>query len=64
MNHALRVRVRKSVGDFAQDCAPRGDGQFALAVESGAERLVLHVGHDVVEESFGHAGVEKARMCG
>ena len=57
VHHALRVREGERVRYLDQDPDRIVDRQLAPAVEPGAERLAGHVGHDVVEESAGLAGV-------
>ena len=54
-----RMREGERVGDFHQQPHRLVHRQLALARDPVPERLALDVRHDVVEETFGLAGVEQ-----
>ncbi len=60
MDHAGTVGHRQRLGDLAQQPHRVGHRQLAGASQALAEGLALHVGHHVVEEAVGVAGVEQA----
>ena len=59
MDDAAAVRVAQGVGYFAGDGEGVIERELLLAVEPVAERLPLDVGHDIVEEAVGLAGVKQ-----
>ena len=65
MYDVLRVRVLERLGDVAGDGEGAIEGELALALDEGAERLALDVGHGVVEEVVaGLAGAEHGHDAG
>ena len=55
----LRVRERERVGDLDQDADRLVHRELALRERGGRGGSPVHVGHDVVEEAVGLAGVEQ-----
>ena len=64
VDHAVAVRVVQRVGDVGRDAHRLVDAQLLLAIELGAQRLALDVGHHVVQEAIGGAGVEQGQDVG
>ena len=58
VDHALPVGERQGVGDLDQQADGVVNRELALAGQPLAQRLAVHVGHDVPEESLALAGVE------
>jgi hypothetical protein len=58
------VRIVERLGRLEGDPHRVGHRQLTLALEPGAQRLALHVGHHVPEESVGLAGVEERQDVG
>ena len=61
MDYAVAVGVVEGVGHFGGDPDRLVDAELGFAVELGAEGLALDVGHHVVEEAVGGAGVEQGQ---
>ncbi len=57
MNHAALVRVVERVRHLARDLQSVLERQLLVALQPVAQRLALHVGHDVVQDACGFAGV-------
>jgi hypothetical protein len=55
MDHTVAVRVIERVGDLGRDAHRLLDAELRLAIELGAQRLALDVGHHVIEEAVGGA---------
>jgi len=64
MHDSLGVGVGQRVGDVPQDANRLGDGELALPGQPHPERRPLDVGHDVVEETVGDAGVVQRKDVG
>ena len=64
MDHAGPVGRRERLGDLAQQPHRLGHRQLAAAGQAVAQGLALDVGHHVVEEAVGVAGVEQAQDVG
>ena len=56
---AVAVRVVERIRHFARDAHRVLDAELRLPVQSLAHRLALDVGHDVVQQPVGTAGVEQ-----
>ena len=59
VHHALGMGEGERVGDLDQDADRLVHGELALAGQAVAQALPLHVGHHVIEEALGLAGVEQ-----
>jgi hypothetical protein len=59
VDDAVRVSVVERVGHLASDLQRVRDGQLPIAREPVTQRLSLHEGHHVEEESVGFARVEQ-----
>jgi hypothetical protein len=55
----VTVGVVQGVGHFRRDLHRLLDPQLVLAIEPGAERFALDIGHDVIEEAVGLTGIEQ-----
>ena len=64
VDHAGPVGDGERLGDLAEEAHGLGHRQLAGAGEAIAQGLALDVGHDVVEEAVGVAGVEEAEDVG
>ena len=64
VDHPVTVGVVERVGHLGGDLERLIDTELGLAVQLAAERLALDVGHDVVEEAVGGAGVEEGQDVG
>ncbi len=56
MDHAVPVRRVERVGHLAGEPQRVVERELALAIEAGAQRLALDVGHHVVEQAVDRAG--------
>jgi hypothetical protein len=57
MDHAAVVRVVQRVGHLARDAQGVVERQLVVAPQPGAQRLPLHIRHDVVQHAGGFARV-------
>jgi hypothetical protein len=64
MDHTPVVRVLERCGDRRRDAHGFFDRKLLLPIDSLAERLALHIGHDIIEEAVRLPGVEERQDVG
>ncbi len=64
MDHAAPVGILQPGGDFSRDPDRLRHRQLGFALEPGAERLTLHVGHDVEDRVQDLARIEQRKDVG
>ncbi len=64
MDHMTAVRVAQRIGHLARDVAGVVRGELSLAPEPVSKRFALDVGHHVVQEPGGFAGIVQRQNVG
>jgi hypothetical protein len=64
VDDVVAVGVVQGVGHVPGDLDRLLDAELSFPVDAVPERLTLDVGHDVVEEAVGLAGVEEGKDVG